>query len=133
MLATNLSTTRLLAANLSTSANQLSATSVLIQQNQHLILNSKLGYCRQTMDIVNFFKLLALTMPAYMNTLNKKACHLYDNRNKHASCLSVLSMLFRHLSLSLDRSLYVCKPLFKHGKSSVKLKLKTKTNYNCFT
>ena len=26
-----------------------------------------------------------------------------------------------------------CKSLFKHGKSSVKLKLKTKTNYNCFT
>ena len=29
--------------------------------------------------------------------------------------------------------MYVCKCLFKHGKSSVKLKLKTKTNYNCFT
>ena len=29
--------------------------------------------------------------------------------------------------------MYVCKSLFKHGKSSVKLKLKTKTNYNCFT
>ena len=29
--------------------------------------------------------------------------------------------------------MYVCKSLFEHGKSSVKLKLKTKTNYNCFT
>ena len=29
--------------------------------------------------------------------------------------------------------MYVCKSLFIHGKSSVKLKLKTKTNYNCFT
>ena len=29
--------------------------------------------------------------------------------------------------------MYVCKSLFKHGKSSVKLKLKTETNYNCFT
>ena len=29
--------------------------------------------------------------------------------------------------------MYVCKSLFKHGNSSVKLKLKTKTNYNCFT
>ena len=29
--------------------------------------------------------------------------------------------------------MYVCKSLFKHGKSSVKLKLKTKTIYNCFT
>ena len=29
--------------------------------------------------------------------------------------------------------MYVCKSLFKHGKPSVKLKLKTKTNYNCFT
>ena len=29
--------------------------------------------------------------------------------------------------------MYVCKSLFKHGKSSVKLKLKTKTNYYCFT
>ena len=48
-----------------------------------VIFNSKLDYCRQLMDIVNFFKLLALTMPAYMNTLKKKACHLYDNRNKH--------------------------------------------------
>ena len=26
----------------------------------------------------------------------------------------------------------VCKSLFKHGKSSVKLRLKTKTNYNCW-
>ena len=26
--------------------------------------------------------------------------------------------------------MFVCKSLFKHGKSSVKLKLKTKTNYN---
>ena len=32
-----------------------------------------------------------------------------------------------------DVCMYVCKSLFKHGKSSVKLKLKTKTNYNCFT
>ena len=29
--------------------------------------------------------------------------------------------------------MYVCKSLFKHGKSSVKLKLKAKTNYDCFT
>ena len=31
--------------------------------------------------------------------------------------------------------MYVCKSLFKHGKSSVTLinKLKTKTNYSCFT
>ena len=31
--------------------------------------------------------------------------------------------------------MYVCKSLFKHGKSSVMLinKLKTETNYNCFT
>ena len=28
--------------------------------------------------------------------------------------------------------MYVCKSLFIHGKPSVKLKLKTKTNYNCF-
>ena len=31
------------------------------------------------------------------------------------------------------RCLCVCKPPFKHGNSSVKLKLKTKTNYNCIT
>ena len=29
--------------------------------------------------------------------------------------------------------MYVCKSLFKHGKPSVKLKLKTKTNFSCFT
>ena len=33
----------------------------------------------------------------------------------------------------LNVCMYVCKSLFIHGKSSVKLKLKTKTNYNCFT
>ena len=33
----------------------------------------------------------------------------------------------------MGECMYVCKSLFKHGKSSVKLKLKTKTNYNCFT
>ena len=35
--------------------------------------------------------------------------------------------------LSMYVCMYVCKSLFKNGKSSVKLKLKTKTNYNCFT
>ena len=34
---------------------------------------------------------------------------------------------------SLYVCMYGCISLFKHGKSSVKLKLKTKTNYNCFT
>ena len=29
--------------------------------------------------------------------------------------------------------MYVCKSLLIHGKSSVKLTLKTETNYNCFT
>ena len=41
-----------------------------------------------------------------------------------------------HLEKKATKSttrMYVCKSLFKHGKSSVKLKLKTKTNYNCFT
>ena len=29
--------------------------------------------------------------------------------------------------------MFVCKSLFAHGKSSVELTLKTRTNYNCFT
>ena len=37
------------------------------------------------------------------------------------------------LSVCFLSCMYVCKSLFIHGKSSVKLKLKTKTNYNCFT
>ena len=37
------------------------------------------------------------------------------------------------INLGCHQCMYVCKSLLKHGKSSVKLKLKTKTNYNCFT
>ena len=39
----------------------------------------------------------------------------------------------RHFNTRMYVCMYVCKSLFKHGKSSVKLKLKTKTIYNCFT
>ena len=44
-----------------------------------------------------------------------------------------VATLLRHCFEWLQHCMYVCKSLFKHGKSSVKLKLKTKTNYNCFT
>ena len=75
---------------------------------------------------------------------------LCDDKHKEKSCQKLSSSgniirgeslvaerreLHQRVYLSLNRStdMYVCKSLFKHGKSSVKLKLKTKTNYNCFT
>ena len=44
-----------------------------------------------------------------------------------------LTYLSQPITFKLQVYVYVCKSLVKHGKSSVKLKLKTKTNYNCFT
>jgi len=51
--------------------------------------------------------------------------------NKSLKSLELLKKSL--ISMYVCKCMYVCKSLFKHGKSSVKLKLKTKTNYNCFT
>ena len=48
-------------------------------------------------------------------------------------CTRLQSREVKVAKLCMYVRMYVCKSLFKHRKSSVKFKLKTKTNYNCFT
>ena len=52
------------------------------------------------------------------------------NRKKNASGRQRLTSSNR---AAFFVCMFVCKSLFKHGKSSVNLKLKTKPKYNCFT
>ena len=53
------------------------------------------------------------------------------NRASPAHVIGPLILFY--INVCMYVCMYVCKSLFKHGKPSVKLKLKTKTNYNCFT
>ena len=59
---------------------------------------------------------------------NNRDCHITMSLS-----LKTMEVQCRLKGTSEIMYVYVCKSLFKHGKSPVKLKLKTKTNYDCFT